>query len=125
MQLNIEALAQGTANLNEQLLEDTLYEVALAELENNIPENITMARALAKANGDTEKATLKYPELRIVRLKAEISQYNKDARSKTVEASVTKIGPIIKDFFDFIGPSADTVKRQKTSFDEAFLWDED
>lgn len=33
MHLNIEALANGTANLNEQLLEDTLYEVALAELE--------------------------------------------------------------------------------------------
>ena len=38
MRLNIEKLAQGTADLNDQLLEDTLYEVALTELENDVPE---------------------------------------------------------------------------------------
>lgn len=128
MHLNIESLANGTANLNEQLLEDTLYEVALAELENNVPEKITMARALANADGDTELAMLKYPELRIIRLKAELSQFRKDTRSKTIEQSVTKISHMMNDFFDTITPSADRadkVKKKRTSFDEAFSWDED
>jgi hypothetical protein len=129
MQLNFEKLAQGTANLNEQLLEDILYEVALTELENDVPEKVTMARALAETGGDTGQAALQYPKLRVIRLKAELLQYNKDKRSKTIENSVKRIsfeiGGLINDIFDFIGPSEDAVKRKKTSFDEAFLWDDD
>lgn len=129
MRLNIEKLAQGTADLNDRLLEDTLYEVALTELENDVPENITMARALAETGGDTKQAALQYPKLRVLRLKAELQQYKKFRRSKTIKNSVKRIrfeiSDLINEFFDFIGPSEDTSKRQKTSFDQAFQWDDD
>ena len=129
MKVNLEKLAHCTAHLNEQLLEDTLYEVALTELQNDAPEHITMARALAAADGDTKQAALQYPQLRVVRLKAELKQYKKDARSKTVERSVKRIsfeiGDLVKDVFDFIDPTTDSLKNKKTSFDKAFLWDDD
>ena len=129
MQVNIEKLALGTTGLNDQLLEDTLYEVALTELQNDAPEHITMARALAAADGDTKQAALQYPQLRVVRLRAELQQYKKDAKFKTIERSVKRIGfeigDLVKDVFDFIDPTTDSLKNKKTSFDKAFLWDDD
>ena len=84
MHLNLENLAQGTSGLNHQLLEDTLYEVALTELKNEIPEQITMSRALAEARGDIQQAVLQYPKLRVIRLKAELKQYKKETRYSQV-----------------------------------------
>ena len=49
--------------------------------------------------------------------------------SKTIERSVKRIsfeiGDLVKDVFDFIDPTTDSLKNKKTSFDKAFLWDDD
>ena len=129
MHLNLENLAQGTSGLNHQLLEDTLYEVALTELKNEIPEQITMSRALAEARGDIQQAVLQYPKLRVIRLKAELKQYKKETRSTTVKRSMARIqfeiNDLINDIFDFRGPTEKARKNKKDSFDDAFNWDAD
>jgi hypothetical protein len=129
MHLNLENLAQGTSGLNQQLLEDTLYEVALTELKNEIPEKVTMSRALSEARGDIQQAALQYPKLRVIRLKAELKQYKKETRSITAKRSLARIkfeiSDLINDIFGLTGPNEKAQKNKKTSFDDAFLWDED
>ena len=72
MKLDIEKLASELQGLKGQLYDDALYEVALMEIELEVPDHITLVRALSKAEGDKSKAVLHYPELRVAKLKAEI-----------------------------------------------------
>ena len=65
MKLDIEKLASELQGLKGQLYDDALYEIALMEIELEIPDHITLARALSKAEGDKSKVVLHYPELRV------------------------------------------------------------
>lgn len=131
MKLDIEKLASELAGLKGQLYDDALYEVALMEIKLEVTDQITMARALSKAEGDKSKAVLHYPELRVAKLKAEIDAVGGRGPTAGLKKIIKTItSDSVMDFFREVAnpQKAASAKRERSekahsSFTDEFLKD--
>jgi hypothetical protein len=130
MQLDLERLEAATRALRGQLYEDALYDIALKEMELEVPDFVTMARVMSKADGNPNRAVLDYPELRVIKLKAEIAAIRSTARQSRVTDFFKEISDPITNFFrEVTDPHAAAIHKRKAaaaksnSFDDEFLKD--
>ncbi len=130
MLLDLERLEAATRALSGQLYEDALYEIALKEIEFEVPDFVTMARAMSKADGNPNRAVLYYPELRVIKLKAEMAPIRSTARqSRFIDFFKEVADPITNFFTEVPRPHAAAIHRKKSvapkrnSFDDEFLKD--
>jgi hypothetical protein len=77
------------SELNDRLAEDRMYEIAVAEIENNEFDKVAQAIAFEEAEGDEKKARAFYSKHRVRRIKDEISYFAAELAA-TIEAEAKK-----------------------------------
>ena len=77
------------SELNDRLAEDRMYEIAVAEIENNEFDKVAQAIAFEEAEGDEKKARAFYTKHRVRRIKDEISYFVAELAA-TIEAEAKK-----------------------------------
>ena len=77
-------LLQDLAELSDRRLEDSIYEIALSEIENSKLDPVAQTKAFEEAEGDAQKARAFYTKHRVRRISDELKIFKAGLEASVV-----------------------------------------